>query len=139
MKDSPQIAKRVKKRDYLPPHSNLSARAIRLQHASVVDKLNHGKATVGARLTDATMSPLGQSRHFDRAPITSGGPRSTGIFRVSRHVSNLPHPGSCSAAVRVLLEHLVGIDKQGWRNGRSKGLGRLEVDHLLQAGWLLDP
>jgi hypothetical protein len=32
---------------------------------------------------------LGQTRHFDRAPTTSGLPRLTDIIRVGRHVSNL--------------------------------------------------
>jgi hypothetical protein len=37
-----------------------------------------------------------------------------------------------------LFDHLVGGDQQGWRNGQPKGLGRLEVDHLFEAGRLLD-
>src|SRR3981189_492379 len=33
------------------------------------------------------MSELGQSRHFDYAPTTSGLPREADIFSVHRHVS----------------------------------------------------
>src|ERR1700694_5204208 len=33
---------------------------------------------------------LGQSRHFDRAPLTSGLPRLADILRVIRHVSKVP-------------------------------------------------
>jgi hypothetical protein len=36
------------------------------------------------------MSQLGQSRHFDRAPLTSGLPQQADIFRVERHVLNVP-------------------------------------------------
>jgi hypothetical protein len=36
------------------------------------------------------MSQLGQSRHFDRAPLTSGLPRLADILGVVRHVSKVP-------------------------------------------------
>jgi len=36
------------------------------------------------------------------------------------------------------FDHLVGGDQQGWRNGQPEGLGGLEVDHLFEAGRLLD-
>jgi hypothetical protein len=36
------------------------------------------------------MSELGQSRHFDRAPLNSGLPQQADIFRVERHVLNVP-------------------------------------------------
>jgi hypothetical protein len=35
-------------------------------------------------------SEMGQSRHFDRAPLTSGLPRSTDIVSTGRHVSKVP-------------------------------------------------
>jgi hypothetical protein len=35
-------------------------------------------------------SGLGQSRHFDREPLTSGLPRLADILRVIRHVSKVP-------------------------------------------------
>jgi hypothetical protein len=38
------------------------------------------------------MSGLGQTRRFDRAPITSGLPRQADIFRDRRHVSRVPTP-----------------------------------------------
>jgi hypothetical protein len=37
-----------------------------------------------------SMSLVGQSRHSDAAPVTSGLPRLADILRVSRHVSNVP-------------------------------------------------
>jgi len=37
------------------------------------------------------MSETGQTRHFDRAPITSGLPRKADNFRVGRHVSKVPN------------------------------------------------
>jgi class 3 adenylate cyclase len=40
------------------------------------------------------MSVLGQSRHFDLAPITSGLPRQADIRIVRRHVSKVPLPTS---------------------------------------------
>jgi hypothetical protein len=36
------------------------------------------------------MSQLGQSRHLDRAPLTSGLPRLADIFSVCRHVRKVP-------------------------------------------------
>jgi hypothetical protein len=41
------------------------------------------------------MSLLGQSRHFDRAPLTSGLPRLADIFSVCRHVSKVPKSDLC--------------------------------------------
>jgi hypothetical protein len=35
---------------------------------------------------------LGQSRHFDRAPFTSGLSRLADILRVIRHVAKVPKP-----------------------------------------------
>jgi hypothetical protein len=40
--------------------------------------------------TSAPMSEMGQSRHFDRAPRTSGLPRTTDIGGTGRHVSKVP-------------------------------------------------
>jgi len=36
------------------------------------------------------MTGLGQSRHFDRVPLTSGHPRLADILMVIRHVSKVP-------------------------------------------------
>jgi hypothetical protein len=36
------------------------------------------------------MSELGQSRHFDRSPVTSGLPLRTDIGGIGRHVSKVP-------------------------------------------------
>jgi hypothetical protein len=38
------------------------------------------------------MSESGQSRHFERAPITSGLPPTADILRVIRHVAKVPEP-----------------------------------------------
>src|SRR5436190_15817460 len=38
------------------------------------------------------MSELGQSRHFDHAPVTSGLPRLSDILSMRRHVSKVPKP-----------------------------------------------
>jgi hypothetical protein len=57
-------------------------RARRLQWAEV--------ELVGRTTTQVAMSELGQSRHFDRAPITSGLPLRTDIGSIGRHVSKVP-------------------------------------------------
>jgi hypothetical protein len=52
---------------------------------------------------------MGHSRHFDRAPITSGLPRLADIFRDRRHVSNVPTAeirSVCSPAAADPLQHL---------------------------------
>jgi len=36
--------------------------------------------------------PTRQSRHFERAPLTSGLPRLAEILRVTRHVAKVPNP-----------------------------------------------
>ena len=36
------------------------------------------------------MSLVGQSRHFDRPPVTSALPREADILRVIRHVAEVP-------------------------------------------------
>ena len=49
------------------------------------------------------MSQMGQKRRFDRASIISGLPRKADIFSVRRHVSKVPQPDSCSAAIRSAI------------------------------------
>jgi hypothetical protein len=56
---------------------------------------------------NARMSAWGQSRRFDRAPLTSGLPRLADILRVIRHVSKVPknepaHAGGAGGAVKRL-------------------------------------
>jgi hypothetical protein len=46
------------------------------------------------------MSELGQSRHFDRAPIASGLPLRTDIGSIGRHVSKVPNPEVALLQVR---------------------------------------
>ena len=84
------------------------------------------------------MSELGQSRHFDGAPITSGLPREADIFRVRRYVSKVPTTDSCAAANASLFNHHVGARKQRRRYGEAERPGGLEIDHELEFGRLLD-
>jgi hypothetical protein len=49
-----------------------------------------------------TMAVLGQSRHSDRGPPTSGLPRTADIIRASRNVSNVPTTDMCSAVKSVV-------------------------------------
>src|SRR5260221_8106498 len=49
------------------------------------------------------MSQLGQSRHFDRALLTSGLPRLADILRVIRHVSKVPKGGILAQRYMVAL------------------------------------
>ena len=45
---------------------------------------------VAGNIIRSPMSQLGQSRHSDGAPLTSGLPRQTDILTVRRHVSKVP-------------------------------------------------
>ena len=62
---------------------------------------------------------MGQSRHFDRTPLTSGLPRLADILRVSRHVSKVPIPEVAPppfdqrAGVRPGLGVKLGSGRQG--------------------------
>jgi hypothetical protein len=47
------------------------------------------------------MSELGQSRHFDRAPLASGLRRLADILKVSRHVSKVPNPDIAALPIIV--------------------------------------
>jgi hypothetical protein len=51
------------------------------------------------------MSELGQSRHSDHAPITSGLPRKADIFRTGRHFAFVPK------AEIVVVYFCLGVDK----------------------------
>src|SRR5216684_7471090 len=51
------------------------------------------------------MSQMGQSLHFDRAPITSGPPRKADILRVRRHVSKVPRIGIGGSLAAPPLPH----------------------------------
>jgi hypothetical protein len=53
------------------------------------------------------MSHMGQSRHFDRAPLTSGLPRLADNLRVILHVSKVP-----TTEVPASFVHLVGQRKR---------------------------
>ena len=45
------------------------------------------------------MSELGDSRHFDGLPMTSGLPLEADIVTAGRHVSKVPTGDSCTAAI----------------------------------------
>ena len=71
------------------------------------------------------MSAPGPSRHFDRAPITSGLLLRTDIDCIGRHVSKVPK------AEVLLFNHLVGSKQQRSWNGYTKRTCGLEVDEKL--------
>jgi hypothetical protein len=52
------------------------------------------------------MSQSGHSRHFDRAPITSGLPRLADIFRDRRHVSKVPTTDRTALLASVSVERV---------------------------------
>jgi hypothetical protein len=54
------------------------------------------------------MSVRGQSRHFARAPLTSGLPQLADILRVIWHVAKVPQPDSCTAAMTKRCPHSGG-------------------------------
>ena len=69
------------------------------------------------------MSGWGQSRHFDRVPLTTGLPQLAEILRVIRHVSKVP-----TAEVSDLFDHLVGQQLKRVRHGEAEGAGGLEIN-----------
>jgi hypothetical protein len=60
--------------------------ALEVGHAGKQETGGWSRLEPASPLTSAS----GQSRHFDLAPVTSGLPRSTDIFRYRRHVSKVP-------------------------------------------------
>jgi hypothetical protein len=78
------------------------------------------------------MSQLGQTRHFDRAPLTSGLPRSTDVVRPIRLVRFMPKPDV------ALFDHLVGEQLHLIGNGQSEGLGSFQIYHEFKFGRLLN-
>src|SRR5882724_1704447 len=58
-----------------------------------------------ARLFSPAMNALGPSRHFDRAPITSGLPLRTDIDCIGRHVSKVPWIGIGGSLAAPPLPH----------------------------------
>jgi hypothetical protein len=73
------------------------------------------------------MSGSGPSRHFDRAPITSGLPRLADIFRDRRHVSRVP-----ATEVAALFDHLLGeLLKISWHIDANRP-GSFKVDHEIE-------
>jgi hypothetical protein len=55
------------------------------------------------------MSEMGQTRHFDRAPVTSGLPQSTDILRVRQHVSKVPDSDMSRLYRREVSRHGKGL------------------------------
>jgi hypothetical protein len=58
------------------------------------------------------MSQLGQKRRFRDVRIASALPLKADIHRKVRHVSKVPHPDSCAAAVCSLFDQLVGAGEK---------------------------
>ena len=50
----------------------------------------HSLSLLCFRTARRSTSEKGQSRHFGRAPLTSGLPRTTDIVRPTRHVGKVP-------------------------------------------------
>ena len=84
------------------------------------------------------MSELGQTRHFDGAPTTSGLPLSTDILTLRQHVSNVPEADWCTAARGTLFDHLVSTDKQRWQDGEAERSRGSKVYNKLKFRGLLD-
>ena len=77
---------------------------------------------------------MGQSRHFDRAPTTSGLPQSTDIVRPAQLVRLVPNSD-------IAPLHSINSSARTSRVGGifdPKGFGCLKVDDQLKFGWLLD-
>ena len=70
-------------------------------NVEVISADHSGKPDVGSQIAARWFDvgrtiQLGQTRRFDRRPVTSGLPRLTDILGVSRHVSMCQHPTSRS-------------------------------------------
>jgi hypothetical protein len=70
------------------------------------------------QLNHSVMSDWGQSRYFDRAPLTSGLARLADILRVIRHVSKVPLPDSCTASKHTPFDLLISCLTWPLRRGR---------------------
>jgi hypothetical protein len=84
---------RQEKRDELVPLLHVPLRRwVNLSHRPpAVCEPHHSQNGWGVTLfCIGLMSLPGQSRHFDRAPLTSGLPRLADILSVIRHVSQVP-------------------------------------------------
>src|SRR5262245_3312996 len=55
-----------------------------------------------------------------------------------RHGSGVPATDSCAAANSIIIDHVVGADKQSWRDGDAERSCRVEVYHKFKFRWLLD-
>src|SRR6266508_444866 len=69
------------------------------------------------RLCRERMFALGQSRHFDRRPTTSGPPLETDIVRAGRHVSKVGWPQPIDATLYLKGERWSVTMDQGFRRG----------------------
>jgi hypothetical protein len=57
------------------------------------------------------VAALGQSRHFDRAPLASGLPQLADILRGIRHVSNVPLTDSCPSKRHLQSPILTALEQ----------------------------
>jgi hypothetical protein len=65
-------------------------------------------------------SEMGQSRHFNRAALTSGLPRSADILRIHQHVSNVPQ-----GDITSLFNQLVRAGEDARRQLEAERFGGL--------------
>src|SRR4051812_5738573 len=71
------------------------------------------------------MSQLGQTRHFDRAPITSGLLQQADLLRVRRHVSNVPIADKSAVADTLAGGAGMADDDEGALLGFAGSMGEL--------------
>jgi hypothetical protein len=69
------------------------------------------------------MTAPGQSRHFDRSPLTSGLPPETDILKAGRHVSKVP-----TTELTKLFDHLVGAGDERCRQLDAERFRGLQID-----------
>src|ERR1700726_4884920 len=80
---------------------------------------------------------LGQSRHFDRAPLTSALPRLADILRVNRHVSKVPQADELHSLVDISSASVERIGQEvvellsSWNSGRYRTFGE---EHKVKGG-----
>jgi hypothetical protein len=66
---------------------------------------------------------VGQWRHFDGLPMTSGFPPEADIVTAGRHVSKVPR-----TEVAVSFDHCVGAQQERFRNRKAYSFRGLEID-----------
>jgi hypothetical protein len=75
---------------------------------------------------DRPMSVVGQSRHSDGGPLTSGLSRQTNILTVRRHVSNVPFADIVEGSGRVCVPILFRLI---WSNVSTRRFADRDCPH----------